>query len=132
MDTLTWNESDDKLSCNETIPFSSFWLLSLVEVAMMELTMTVTLWQLKDLMLVKDAILLSQPRPGLGGILELQVFQSDFPQAPERNKNLPFHQSLNPLVPLDPPQFPCLHNQPLTVALREPQWQTQSKSPLVP
>ena len=87
MDTLTWNESDDKLSCNETIPFSSFWLLSLVEVAMMELTMTVTLWQLKDLMLVRDAILLSQPRPGLGGILELQVFQSDFPQAPERNKN---------------------------------------------
>ena len=132
MDTLTWNESDDKLSCYETIPFSSFWLLSLVEVAMMELTMTVTLWQLKDLMLVRDAILLSQPRPGLGGILELQVFQSDFPQAPKRNRNLPFHQSLSLLVPLGPPQFPCLHNQPLTVALREPQWQTQSKSPLVP
>ena len=88
MDTLTWNESDDKLvTCNETIPFSSFWLWSLVEVAMMELTMTVTLWQLKDLMLVKDAILLSQPKPVLGGNLELQVFQSDFPQAPERNKN---------------------------------------------
>ena len=52
--------------------------------------MTVTLWQLKDLMLVKDAILLSQPRPVLGGNLELQVFQSDFPQAPEKNKNLPF------------------------------------------
>ena len=132
MDTLTWNESDDELSCNETIPFSSFWLWSLVEVAMMELTMTVTLWQLKDLMLVRDAILLSQPRSGLGGILELQVFQSDFPQAPKRNRNLPFHQSLSLLVPLGPPQFPCLHNQPLTVALREPQWQTQSKSPLVP
>ena len=94
--------------------------------------MTVTLWQLKDLMLVKDAIRLSQPRSALGGILELQVFQSDFPQAPKRNRNLPFHQSLSLLVPLGPPQFPCLHNQPLTVALREPQWQTQSKSPLVP
>ena len=87
--------------------------------------MTVTLWQLKDLMLVRDAVLLSQPRSGLGGILELQVFQSDYPQAPKRNKNLPFHQSLNPLVPLGPPQFPCLHNQPLTVELWEQQRQTQ-------
>ena len=86
--------------------------------------MTVTLWQLKDLMLVKDAILLSQPRPVLGD-LELQVFQSDFPQAPKRNRNLPFHQSLNLLVPLGPPQFPCLHNQPLTVALWGLQRQTQ-------